>query len=164
MNPLISSFEGSALVERDILRAACWFGLVAGLVEGTALLVLREWGWLPWDVTFALPEIVWISALFNCLLFGGLGLVLGRVSRFCLGSRVMELCVFLLAFLTFFDWVSLPRRLEKYGALLLAMGCAATLTRCFAKHRDAALGFWQRSLPWVAGIAVLAFAGIQGGL
>ena len=56
---------------RDILISAVWFGLVTGLIEGTGLWVLQRLDWLagPYARLGSSFEIVWISTLFDLLLF-----------------------------------------------------------------------------------------------
>jgi arylsulfatase A-like enzyme len=145
---------------------AAWFGLVTGLLEGTGFLAFQKLDWLNWDMALMTiaHEIVWISALFDLLLFGVLGLALATLARLCPKLPVTRQAVFLFAFLSFLDWLSLTGRIRTRPVLLLAAGLAVALGRWFHKHEATALRFWRRSLPWVAATAVLALVGIEGGL
>jgi arylsulfatase A-like enzyme len=111
-------------------------------------------------------EIIWISALFDLLLFGVLGFGLATVTRFFPRLSIIPSSVFLFSFLAFLDWlaVALTEHIHLYALLTLAVGLAVQFTRWFTKHEAATLRFWRRSLPAVAAVALLALLGIQGGL
>src|SRR5690242_19524090 len=61
-----------------VLIIAMWFGIVAGLVEGTGLLAIEKLPWLVWMMPrlSVSAEIIWICLLFDLILFGVLGVVL----------------------------------------------------------------------------------------
>ncbi|HUV27937.1 MAG TPA: hypothetical protein VMW34_11290, partial [Anaerolineales bacterium] len=64
-------------MSREILLAGIWFGLLTGLIEGVALFALKRFEILRGPVTFLgmSVETLWVSPLFDLLLFFGLGLL-----------------------------------------------------------------------------------------
>ncbi len=154
-------------VIKDLLITAAWFGLVAGLVEGTALWVLQQLGWLTGILTFqgVSVEIIWIAALFDLLLFCGLGLVLVVAAWVFPRLPMPKVAVFLFVFLLLFDWLAilLIGHIRVWAIGILALGLAVQAARMLGKHRVAVGRFWRKSLPWLGGMAVLALIAIPGG-
>ena len=144
------------------LLFAAWAGLLCGLVEGAGLLALQRLGWLNWNMAQVAvsAEIVWISALFDLLLFLVVGLLCAAVLRWL--PRWLPAAIGLLAFLLFFDWLALSGRIRHSAALILGLGLAVAFARWYAAHAEAAHRFLRRSLPWVAALALVAAAGIEG--
>src|SRR5262249_32634921 len=133
----------------DILCIAAWFGLVTGLLEGLGFLVFQQLRWLAWNMAL-MPvslEIIWISPLFDLLLFSVLGIVLVVGCRCLPWLPLLRLSVFLFAFLGFFNWWALTGRFSHTATVLLAAGLATVLTRWFCQHEGEVLHFWHRSLP-----------------
>jgi arylsulfatase A-like enzyme len=115
------------------------------------------------------PQILWVSPVFDALLFAAGGLVLALAYFIFPRFPVMALAVFLLAFLTFFVWLelaslALPWQAHAIALLVLAAGVAAVFTRWFRRHQETSFRFWRRSLPVVAAVTLLVFGGVQGGL
>ena len=54
-------------VTTNIFVLAAWFGLAAGLLESSGLLLLQRLGWATWDMGLwaVAPEILWISSSGN---------------------------------------------------------------------------------------------------
>lgn len=150
-----------------ILLLAVWFGLVAGMVEGTTLWIFRQQGWLQGKLVFLgiSVEVVWISTIFDLLLFGVLGMALSLAARLLPRPLVLRLGVFLLAFLTFFDWLVIPLhgRISILAVGALATGLAVEASRWFHKYEENLWRLCRTSLPWLAVLALLALVGIQGG-
>jgi len=161
---------------RDILPLAIWFGLAAGLIEGLVFLLfpfLLQFEWVSRDVL--LPdvaiELIWISPLFNGLLFGaiGLGLIglfkLARLARPDRRLPVVVTSVSLFSFLSFLDWLALlwSRRIHHLSLAILAAGLAATFTRYARKREERMSRLWRRTLPWLAAAVALVFAGVESG-
>src|ERR1700730_14708866 len=65
---------------KELLTCAAWSGLLAGLVEATGVLVFQKLGSFCGLDEVNLP-ILWISPLFDLLLFVSMGLVLLLVFR-----------------------------------------------------------------------------------
>ncbi|MBI3661468.1 MAG: sulfatase [Acidobacteria bacterium] len=148
----------------DLLVMAAWFGIVTGLVEGTAFTALQKFEWLTWNINLdaVTYEIIWISQVFDLALFGAAGIGLAIAARLLPRVPMLRIGVFLFGFAMFLDWLLLSGRIATIGAATLAAGLAAALVRWFENHREAALGFWRGSLPWAFGIVLLALAGIEG--
>lgn len=164
MQPLRSTRHRG--VATDIVLIAAWFGLVTGLVEGTSLLALQTLGWQSWAMAklAVSPEIIWISAFFDLAVFCVFGVALAGVALFFPRLAVVRAAVFLFVALTCFDWLDLTGRLLSYAVLALAIGAAVVFTRWFRAHEGPAVRFWRTSAPWVALLAVIVLAAIQGGL
>src|SRR5215813_15587368 len=160
----------------DILPLAVWFGLAAGLIEGLVFLLflfLLQFEWVSRDVLLpdVAVELIWISPLFNGLLFGaiGLGLIglfkLARLARPDRRLPVVVTSVSLFSFLSFLDWLALllSRRIHHLSLAILAAGLAATFTRYARKREERVSRLWRRSLPWLAAAVALVFAGVESG-
>jgi arylsulfatase A-like enzyme len=151
---------------RQVLISAAWFGLLTGLVEGVALWALQQFGLMGGQLTFLgfSAEIIWIAAGFDLLLFSALGLVLGAVAWFLPRLPVAVVSVFVFGYLALFDWlvVLLAGRVRIWAIPVPAIGLAVQLARWVRVRHHAVGRFWQQSLPWLAGVALLAFVGIQG--
>jgi arylsulfatase A-like enzyme len=162
-----SSTVRSSAVVKDLLITAAWFGLVTGLIEGTALWGLQQIGWLSGSLTFQgfSVEIVWIATLFDLLLFCALGLALGLAARLLPQLPVASVSVFLFACLTFLDWLAilLAGRVRIWAIPVPAIGLAVQFARWFHKHQQAIVRFWSKSVPWLGVVALLTLVGIQGG-
>jgi arylsulfatase A-like enzyme len=165
MNKLAKDFSAVApkAGTGSILMLAAWFGLVAGMVEGVGLLLFQRINWGIWGkITHVSVEIVWISAMWDFLLFVLVGLGVVLFARLLPKLPTLRFGIFLFAALMFYDWLALTDRLTHYSSLVLALGLATTLARIFRKCEGLLLRFWKTSLPWVAAVFVLVLAGIQG--
>jgi arylsulfatase A-like enzyme len=139
-------------------------GIVVGFIEGLGLLLFQRINWARWGPMMHVSwEIVWISPIVDAILFLSLALICIVVSRLTPRILAMRVLVFLLTFLSVYDWLTLTSRLLLRACLLLALGVAVAFTRWCGKHEGAFLRFWKRTTPWMVAAWVLAFAGIQGG-
>jgi arylsulfatase A-like enzyme len=139
-------------------------GIVAGLVEGVALLLFQRINWERWGPMMHVSwAIVWISPIVDAILFLSLAVICGVVSRLAPRLPIMRALVFLLTFLTVYDWLTLTSRLYLRACLLLALGVAVAFTRWCGKRESAFLQFWKRTTPRMVAAWILVFAGIQGG-
>ncbi len=144
---------------KDIMVLALWFGLVAGLLEGAVLRVSRAPGWITWVPS----DILWVSPLFDALLFGVVGLVLTGVARLSTRLPVVRFAVFLFGWMTFFDWVMLKAHIRHSAGLILSAGLAVTLMRWFQRHQEQMLAGCRKTLPWILAGFLLLLAGLEGG-
>ncbi len=149
---------------REALTIAAWFGLVTGLVEGIALLVFQQRGWLNFDMAQepVWYEILWISPAFDLLLFGAWGLIVAAVAQRLPDGLALRFAAFAFAFPMFLDWATLSGRLRNSAALVLSLGMATVVVRQMERRETALRRFWRRSLPWAAVVVVLLFVGIEG--
>jgi arylsulfatase A-like enzyme len=138
-------------------------GILAGFVEGAGLMIFQRINWERWGPMMHVSwEIIWISPIVDTILFLSLALVCSLISRVA-RLRVMRALVFLLTFLSVYDWLTLTSRLYLRACLLLALGVAVAVTRWCGKREGAFLQFWKSNTPWLVAAWVLALAGIQGG-
>jgi hypothetical protein len=156
----VSSYDNQGKVAINVLVIALWFGLVAGLLEGIGSLALQRLGRM--DEIWV--EILWVSPLFDALLFVVGGVVLVVAYFIFRRLPVITLAVFLFTTLTFFIWIglALPWDIHSAALLLLSAGVASVVTRWIHQHRSASVRFWQRSLPVVAAIALMLVIAVQG--
>ncbi len=151
----------------DILRVAAWAGLVTGLMEGSAFLAFQETGWLSWNqgILSVTPQILWISPAFTGAIFLLAGALLAVLAAVIPKLPALRVAAFVLAFLAFFDLLSVPGtgRMRHSALVVLALGLATVAARWAAAHRDAVLNISRRSLPALAAVVVLLWAGIEGG-
>ncbi len=146
-----------------LFAVAAWFGLVAGLIEGCGLLAVYGYGlWNRFIRPGVSVEIVWISALFDFVLFlciAAMMLVARRMFRLPAAALVTGF-----ALITFGDWVSLTGRISSLGAASLTLGLTAVFYRWFVRHERPVIAFFKTSLPAFMAFTVLVAASIQGGL
>jgi arylsulfatase A-like enzyme len=139
-------------------------GIVTGFVEGAGLMIFQRINWARWGPMMHVSwEIIWISPVLDAILFLLLALVCVVVYRVAPRLPVTRALVFLMTFLSVYDWITLTSRLYQRACLLLALGVAVAFTRWCGKREVTFLQFWKRTTPWMVAAWVLAFAGIQGG-
>ncbi len=139
-------------------------GIFAGFVEGLGLLLFQRINWARWGPMMHVSwEILWISPIVDAILFLLLGLICGVAARLAPRLPALRVLVFLLTFLTVYDWLTLTSRLLHVACLLLAFGAAVAFSRWCGKRESFFLQFWRKTTPWVVAAWILAFAGIQGG-
>lgn len=150
---------------RNILLMAASMGLLTGLVEGAGMLAMQNLGWLNWNMAqvSVSAEIIWISAVAGLLLFLVVGVLLAMIAKLLPDSLAMRFAAGTLTLALFFDWLALSGRIRHSGAAALSVGLAVVYARWFSKHEPAAVSFWRRSLPWLAGATLATFIVIQGG-
>jgi arylsulfatase A-like enzyme len=139
-------------------------GIAVGFLEGVGLMLFQRINWERWGPMMHVSwEIFWISPITDAILFLSLSLICCVVSRLAPRLPVMRTLVFLLTFLSVYDWLTLTSRLYLRACLLLALGVAVAFTRWSGKRESAFMQFWKRATPWIIAAWILAFAGIQGG-
>jgi arylsulfatase A-like enzyme len=150
---------------KPILLIAAWFGLVTGLVEGSVFLILQQLHWLNFNIalTGVWWPIIWISPLFDFLLFSSIGLLIATSSRLLRRFDLFRVALFGFTFLMVFDWLSLSGRISPWGVFWLAIGVGTAVARRLGKSHAEIRRFWPRTLPWIAGVTALAFVAVEGG-
>ncbi len=139
-------------------------GIFAGLVEGAGLLFFQRVNWARWGPMIHVSgEILWISPIVDVILFLSLALICCAVARFSSRFPAGRVLVFLLAFFSVYDWLTLTGRLYHRACLLLALGVAVAFARWCGKRENAFLQFWKRTAPWILALWIFVFAGMQGG-
>jgi len=156
--------ENNLRQTRAVFILSAWFGILAGLGEGVGLVVLQHYEKLNWNIALqkVSERIIWVSPLFNLFLFSAVGLLVVLAGKQFVRLPVVRAALFLVLYLTLFDWLGLSGQVRLYSVAVLALGMTVAFLRWFRKHEDAALRLWSRTLPWVAAVALLALLGIEG--
>jgi hypothetical protein len=147
-------------VSVNVLVIALWFGLVAGMVEGIGSLALQQMGWH--DGVWV--EMLWVAPIFAGLLFGSAGALLVLLYLAVRRLPVLTVAVFLFSSLSAFIVLELvlPWELHIGSLLLLSAGVGSVLSGWFRPRRAGMVQFWRRSLPVVAGLALLLVVVVHG--
>jgi arylsulfatase A-like enzyme len=148
----------------SFLTIALWFGIVAGLTEAAGFLLFQRINWARWGAIMHVSrEILWISPIVDLILFLGLATGVFVVSRLFKRIPAFRVLIFLLIFLSAYDFLTVPDRLYHIASLLLGLGIAVSVTRWIGEREASSLRFWKRSTPWAVVLLLFIFAGIQGG-
>ncbi|MGH9504435.1 MAG: sulfatase-like hydrolase/transferase [Terriglobales bacterium] len=149
---------------RSLLIVGLGSGISAGLVEGVGLLFFQRINWARWGPMIHVSgEITWISPVIDTIIFLLLALLCVIVGRLAPRLPTVRVLVFLLTFLSVYDWLTLTGRLYHRACLVLALGVAVAFVRWCGRREGAFLQFWRRATPWIVAAWLLTFAGIQGG-
>ena len=145
------------------MLAVC-FGVVAGLGEGALLLLFQRVNWKSWGPSIHVSwPILWISPIVDVCLFVVLATLLHIVIRTFAPRIILRGIVFLLIFLTVYDWTLLTARLTQRACILLAIGVGVALSRAVLKTPAAARNACKHTLPATLPVYALAFIGIHAG-
>ncbi len=148
----------------SFLVVALGSGIGAGFIEGAGLLLFQRINWARWGpMMHVSPEIIWTSPIVDSIIFLIVALICYIAARVVPRLPAMRALVFLLTFLTMYDWLTLTSRLYHRACLLLALGVAVAFTRWSGKKENSVLQFWRKATPWIVAAWILAFAGTQGG-
>jgi arylsulfatase A-like enzyme len=147
-----------------IFKLAASAGLLTGLVEGASFLLFQELGWWHWSMAelAVTAEILWISPLFNLLLFAAMGLMFEAVDSKFPAWPVRRAALALFAFLLCLDWLLASGKIRHSAALILAVGLAATANRLWGKCGEGTYRAASKALPALLGVTLLLLAGVQG--
>jgi arylsulfatase A-like enzyme len=145
----------------NVLLVSVWFGLVSGLIEGLAFLGVQQFG----SSQQVSIEIVWVSAAFNFVMFGAIGIVLEAINRFGLRRVHLDFAVVPFVFLACLDWLGVTLRtwIHPAAILILAIGLTVLFRRWFRSHEAVATRFWRASLPVIIVLVLVVGGAIQGG-
>jgi arylsulfatase A-like enzyme len=160
----IGFFEGSAWSGGDVLVCAASLALVTGLVEGTVLWALQQFQSENWAIAHigVSAEILWISPIFNLLLFTSVGLIVLAAARVCRRDATTA-AMLIFSSLMFIDWLILPARIGIAGVLSLGIGIAVCTNRLVRQHQFILRLFCRKSLPWLASVTAVLFLVVQIG-
>ena len=154
-------------VEMGIPMLAVGFGLLAGLVEGIALLTLHQANLLTWRLQNRAIwyETLWIAPLVDVILFSLLGFGLTIAGLIFPRVPIRKISWPLFIFLTVFDWIFifLYGRISLIALLALAVGLTVQLAYSTFRREPFLFNLVRRSVSWLAGSAVALFLIIQGG-
>jgi len=147
-----------------LLLIATWFGIFSGLTEGLGLLLFQRINWIQRGrLMHVSKEILWISPLVDLVFFIMVSLLVWLITRFSQRIPTIPVLVFLLTFLSIYDWLTLTNRLYHRACLILALGVALAVTRWIAKRETSSVDFCRRSTPCLAAVFLLVLLAIQGG-
>ncbi|HZR55644.1 MAG TPA: sulfatase [Terriglobales bacterium] len=140
------------------------FGIFTGVIEGLGLLIFQRINWQRWGpMMHVSKEILWISPIVDVILFTMLGLLVLLASRVSPRVKAFPALIFILTFLTIYDWLTLTNRLLHLACLLLSLGAAVASTRWINKNATRAAQLLRRSSPALLAAWFLIFVAIQGG-
>jgi arylsulfatase A-like enzyme len=141
-----------------------WFGIFAGLVEAGGLILFQRLNWQNWgQMLHVSAPIIWISPLVDLVLFTAVACLVFLVSKISPRLSAFPILIFLLSFLTAYDWLTLTGRLYHRSCLLLGLGVASVFTRWVMRNGAARIRFWKRTFPWIAVVLLVVFVGIRWG-
>ena len=107
-------------------------------------------------------EILWISPIVDVFFFSAVALLLVLSNRAIPSLPGERILLFLLGFLTIYDWSSVTARLDRRACLILALGVAYAFTRRFS-DRPHPMRFWRRSARLMLVLLAIVFVAIQAG-
>ncbi len=146
-----------------LLLVGVGWGIATGFVEAAGLLVFQRFNWARWGpMMHVSKEIFWISPVVDSIFFFALALICSIVVRFVPRLPAVRVLVFLLTFLSVYDWLTLTNRLYHRACLLLALGAGVAFTRWCGEREVAFVQFWKGTTPRMVAAWILVFAGIQG--
>ena len=152
----------------EILVAAIWFGLVAGLVEGVFLRVMQNNEALRGQITYLGTgwQVLWVAPIFDMLLFLLVGAGLALVAPFLPRKFAKQAVYFVFCFLVFFDWllIYLSGRLNPAATAILAAGVGYQVSFLIFGREKLFVPFVRKSLRVLAGVTVALLVFIQGGI
>jgi len=145
-----------------LVLTAIWFGIVTGLIEGIGLLLFQRINWARWGpMVHVSKEIIWISPIVDVCFFTAIALLMVFGARLVRRLPALRVLIFVLAFLSVYDWLTLTERLYHRACFLLALGVAFAFTRWFDGHHEKVFGFWRRTLTWLVAAWLLIFIGMK---
>jgi len=151
----------------DIILYSIWFGLLTGLVEGVALYVFQHAGLLKGQITYlgSSWEVLWITPIFDLLLFLVVGLALALFAQFVPQVFAKRVSLLTFCFLLVFAWIEiyLSGRLNPAATALLAAGIAYQASLLMYEREKRFGPFVQKTVKGFAVFAVLLVVVIQGG-
>src|SRR5207302_8730947 len=119
--------------------------------------------WAQWGrLMHVSKEVLWISPLVDLFFFLIVTLLVWLLSRFSQRIPAIRLLVFVLMFLTIYDWLTLTNRLYHRACLILALGVSVAFTRWIAEREASRVTFWEKSTPWFTAVFLLTLWAIQG--
>jgi len=147
-----------------ILLLALGMGLAYGFVEAAANGVFSLVpGALSWQSANAAP-IAWVAPLVYVAAFGLIGAIAAGFALLAPRLPWDSILVMLLISLgTYFLAVLQGQLVSDAGAAILGLGVGAAGTRGYRAQRAGVLAAARRSLPWLAGLVLLAFGTVTLG-
>lgn len=147
-SPAPSVTKIPAAAPLSLISTAVCFAVVAGLVEGMSLLIFQRLNWRAWArVIHVSWPILWVSPTVDLCFFLIVALVVFFAQRLIRRIPIFAALIFLLSFLTAYDWLLTTGRLYRFSCFILALGVAVISTRWTRKREARALFLFRRSAP-----------------
>ena len=146
---------------RRHLYNASWFALIAGLLEGSILLLQRDLlGRFIWTNT----EVIWMAPLSYLAFFLPIGVVFSLLATKWDGPKLRRLAVFSFATITFESLIAVAfgEGLHAVARLLLAAGLGWQLSQFVNARADSVHELIKRSLPVLATLVLACGVGLAG--
>lgn len=151
----------------ELLPLAAAFGLLTGIVEGLALVLLHRAQWLNWRLYNRAfwYETLWIAPLVDLILFLLAGSVLTLAGLVVKRTLVKTIAWFTFIFLAVLDWaiILLFGRISLLALLILVIGLSVQLARSLIRSEARFAGRLRSLTPWLAGVTVALLLVVQGG-
>ena len=148
----------------SLLQIAAAAAVLAGSIEGLGLLLFQRINWAEWArVMHVSKPILWISPAVDLVFFLLLGLVVWAFAKLSPRLDAVRILVFVLVFLTAYDWLMLTGHFYRRAALIFGLGASMAFDRWFRKRQPALTHAFKRSAPAALGFLAVVFLGIQGG-
>jgi arylsulfatase A-like enzyme len=141
-----------ALSAITLVLVACWFGLIAGMVEGVLATLLRG---VPGFAIRVSPEILWIATSVNLILFLLFGASLAAMQAIFRKRIGISWQVFLFATPAILCWLLLIGKLHQIAAIALSVGIASQIGRRLRGREEQTLRFLKSSAGAVVLTAML---------
>ena len=139
-----------------LFSMAVCFAVIAGFGEALGLLIFQRLNWRAWarSIHVSAP-ILWVSPAVDLGFFLVVALAVLLVRRFVRRTPAFAVLIFLLAFLTIYDWLLTTARLYRISCFVLALGAAAVIVRWARQREIRARQIFRRSAPWLLASALI---------
>src|SRR5215831_18325523 len=142
---------------------AVWLGVLAGIVEGLGLLAFQHINWQRWGPMIHVSgKILWISPIVDVAFFVVVSALVWLLMQLIRPTKSGHAVVFVLSFLSAYDWLSITARLDRRACGLLALGVSFAIFRWFSAHLNVRR-FCRRTVSLAVLLLVLTFVAIEGG-
>jgi len=148
----------------SLLLIAASAGVVAGSVEGLGLLLFQRINWAGWArVMHVSRPILWISPVVDIGFFLAVAFLVWVFAKILPRFSAYRVLVFLLVFLTAYDWLMATGHFYRSAALVFGVGAAVAFDRWRTRREPAWTLALKRSAPLLLGFLAVVFLAVQGG-
>lgn len=138
----------------DLMLLGVWFGVMTGLLEVSGNLVwIKVLGWITYDTLRTNWHYVWLTPLSNLVLFAIPAFLISVISIWVRPLRRGRAAVFLFGLMAAWSLVLAISGLDQIARIVLALGLASVLVRCFAERERGFLRLARWTTP--AGLALI---------
>ena len=159
------SWPGDQPRAYDLFSLSASVGLLTGLVEGGALLLLQDGRWAGDTINTLLVSrgIFYISPLADAALFLTVGFLAAGICRISRGAVSPKFVMFLIFLAAAFDWLALAldKVMNPPAIAVLSAGVSMVLLRRFWEGRARLVDLAKAALPVLALVVVMTFMRLQ---